>query len=100
MTQPEQNAAIGELVKTYSDAKQKRAAIIAELHSAGNILKAFGYQLESNLEHRAGRPFPSVPANYPDGDRLRRLLDELSATDDTIARCKRLLADAGLQNID
>ena len=31
MMQPEQDAAIAVWVKTYSDAKQKRAALIAEL---------------------------------------------------------------------
>jgi hypothetical protein len=97
MTQPEQDAALGGLVKTYSAAKQKRVAIMSELHKLGGLLRSVGYSIEMHqLEFRQGKTQAAVPSEYPSAERLNELLQDFDTTSGVIEECKKLLTEAGL----
>lgn len=96
MTQDDAAAAIGRLVKRYSDAKQRRAAVVAELNAAALTLARLAETIGSSKHIEVKATSLSVPANYPDREALTALVAELNEVNRVIIESRPLLKDAGL----
>lgn len=98
MTDHDQHAAIGELTKRYSDAKRKRAALIAELGKVRESLQTFARALQTVTDYSAADPdkVPRMAADYPAPAVVAELLSDLTATCHDLVRTQRLLKDAGV----
>ena len=94
MSQDEQNAAIGALVKGYVEAKQRRVAVLALLGRMADVLARFSDSLRSAAQPTGFRL--RVPGEYPSPEQMTALLDELTATEARINRDQALLRQAGL----
>lgn len=99
MTDHDQDAAIGNLTKRYSNAKRKRAALISEIGNCKSAIDSFARALQSLTPYGSvtSTTVPKIPENYPDTARLTGLLDDLRATSYELEHTQQLLKDAGVE---
>lgn len=96
MTKEDQAAAIGRLVQTYSEAKQKRAALVAECTRLASVLDDVARAIRGQDYRDVDELVKQLPDNFPEKHALASLLAELAATNKVLADSKRLMKDAGV----
>ena len=101
MTDHDQNAAIGDLTKRYSEAKRKKAALLSEISKGRTALATTASILADKVENvRSGIPVtsanvPSVP-EYPSPEHMKTLVDDFRDTLREVERTQKLIKEAGL----
>lgn len=108
MTEEDQDAAIGRMVTSFSQAKKRRAALMAEADQIGRVVKAVGVALQSTHSirafsdgdarhggHFAGQDIPPFK-EYPAAARVNELVEELRTVSAEIRQLRASLKDAGL----
>ena len=108
MTQDERDAAIGKLIKQYSDNEQTIAALRSELlgmkHFLNNLYKGLDNPKDVIPTETAGeKGFETIYAHGPipasEIDRLHVLLTDYHAAIDNKKELEPLLKQAGLENL-
>jgi hypothetical protein len=97
MTHEDQVAVIGRLVQTYSQARRKRAVLVAECARIARVLDEEARRLRSlDMRDPAVTIDFMVPA-FPERDALMSLLKELGDVSRVAAESKALINQAGLK---
>jgi hypothetical protein len=96
MTQEDQATAIGRLAHTYSQAKARQAALLAECGRMANVLDGVARKLRM-LDVRAPTvKMEPLPESYPEKDDLMQLLSDLATTNRIVAESIVQIKAAGL----
>lgn len=96
MTQDDQDSAIGRLIRQYSDAKQKRVALISECNRISMMLETVAKNIKTNDLRDPAQPISKLPASFPSREDLAALIDDLNEVNRVIVESRRLVKDAGL----
>lgn len=98
MTDQDQNAAIGELTKRYSDGKRKRSALVADIVKRKEAIDKISRDLYV-LQSRniiGSSDVPQGHFEYSDAATMNGLLRDLLETCRDIERTQALLKNAGV----
>lgn len=94
MTTREEDETIGKLTREHAEAKRHLAALSARAREYADVFDHLKSDLRGVEYLNKALSFPD---KYPEAAALRDFLDDLQRTKDTIARCRELLKQAGIE---
>lgn len=98
MTDHDQDAAIGQLTKRYSEAKRTRAAALSELRGTKRILDGLSHAIDRAIAavDLPAEDAPTLPPGFPEAASLMQTFDSLTGACHEVRLTRRLLKDAGI----